>query len=83
MTDTLVDKAELKDLVADALDVMPEALTDEALFVEDLAVDSLVALEMAVTLERKYQVKISEEEIVTVKTLPDVYAMLVRKLGGE
>ncbi|MBP0455075.1 MULTISPECIES: acyl carrier protein [unclassified Kitasatospora] len=78
----MVDGEELRELVADALDVEPESLTDDALFIEDLNVDSLVALELAVTLERRYQVKIDESEIVTIRRLTDVRELLTRKLGG-
>ncbi|MEU3465612.1 phosphopantetheine-binding protein [Streptomyces sp. NPDC006733] len=81
-TEAAFSRTELRELVADALDVNPESLTDEALFIEDLDVDSLVALELAVTLERRYQVKIGEEEIVKVRRLPDVHDLLVQKLAA-
>jgi len=80
-TGTDVDKSELRALVADVLDVEPEAVTDEAHFIQDLGVDSLIALELAVTLERRYEIKISEDEIVGVKRLPDVAALLLAKVG--
>ncbi|MGP3947304.1 acyl carrier protein [Streptomyces sp. 7N604] len=82
-TDITVDKDQLRNLVADTLDVTPEAITDEARFKEDLQADSLIALELAVTLERRYTVEISEEEIGRVRRLPDVYELLVRKLQGR
>jgi acyl carrier protein len=79
-TDITVDKNQLRDLVADTLDVSPEVITDEARFKEDLQADSLIALELAVTLERRYGVEISEEDIGRTRRLPDVYELLVRKL---
>lgn len=81
-TETMVDEAELRELCADSLDVLPESLTDDAHFVDDLQVDSLVALELAVTLQRTYKVAISEEEIMTVQRFPDVYDLLKRKLAA-
>lgn len=81
-TQAEVNRDELRELVADALDVEPESLTDDARFIEDLEVDSLVALEMSVILERRYEVKIEEKEITDIKRLPDVYDLLVRKLAG-
>ncbi|GGO79970.1 acyl carrier protein [Wenjunlia tyrosinilytica] len=81
-TEAALSKEELRELVADALDVNPESLTDDALFIEDLDVDSLVALELAVTLERRYQVKIEEAEIVQIRRLPDVQDLLARKLAA-
>lgn len=78
-TETTVDPAELRELCADSLDVLPESLTDDAHFIDDLHVDSLVALELAVTLQRKYGVTITEEEIMTVQRFPDVQALIARK----
>lgn len=77
-----LEQEQLREVVADALDVNVEELTDQALFVEDLGVDSLVALELAVTLERCYSVKIEESEIITIRRFPDIRALLVAKLGG-
>ena len=81
-TKAMVDEAELRELCADSLDVLPESLTDDAHFIDDLQVDSLVALELAVTLQRRYGVAISEEEIMTVRRFPDVYGLLSRKLAA-
>lgn len=77
-----VDVDELRELMADTLDVVPEALTDDARFLEDLEVDSLIALEMAVTLERRYQVRITEHEIKDIRRLADVRDLLDRKLAA-
>ncbi len=81
-TDSTVDVEELRELMADTLDVVPEALTDDALFLEDLEVDSLIALEMAVTLERRYHVRITEHEIKDIRRLADVRDLLDRKLAA-
>lgn len=80
MVATLVDKSELRGLIADVLDISPEALTDEAHFVDDLGVDSLIALELSVTLERRYQIKVEESEMAALQRLGDVQALLESKL---
>ena len=75
-----VGREELVALVADLLDLNPEAITDDAHFIDDLGVDSLLALELAVALERRFKIKIESTEIVDVETLRDVMALLERKL---
>ncbi|MFD3742275.1 MULTISPECIES: acyl carrier protein [unclassified Streptomyces] len=80
--ESTLNTSELRELVADTLDVEPSALTDDALFIEELGVDSVVALELAVTLEQRYEVRIPEEELVQLRTFPDICALLSRKLGG-
>lgn len=75
-----VGREELVALVADLLDLNPESITDDAHFIDDLGVDSLLALELAVALERRFKIKIESTEIVDVETLRDVTALLERKL---
>ncbi|OKI46559.1 hypothetical protein A6A29_27375 [Streptomyces sp. TSRI0281] len=77
-----LNTSELRELVADTLDVESSALTDDALFIEELGVDSVVALELAVTLEQRYGIRIPEEELVELRTFPDIRDLLSRKLGG-
>ncbi|MEV4015103.1 acyl carrier protein [Nonomuraea angiospora] len=79
-TNEHVDKEELRAAVAATLDIDVAEVTDEAHFVEDLEVDSLMALEIAVSLEKKYQVKISEDELADVTTLNSTHALLVELL---
>jgi acyl carrier protein len=82
MTQTQLSRDDLQELVADILDVEPEALTDDSHFVDDFGVDSLIALELAVALERRYGVRIAEEEIAQVRRMPDVVALVQRKVGA-
>lgn len=83
MSDQTVDVEELRTLVADVVDVVPESLTDDARFIEDLQVDSLIALELAVTLQRRYQVQIAEKDIVGIRTFPDVHRLLTGKTAAR
>ncbi|QTR06016.1 acyl carrier protein, partial [Saccharothrix algeriensis] len=49
-------------------------------FIEDLGVDSLMALEVMVVLEKKYGVKIAESELREVTNLKKAYDLLTEKL---
>ncbi|MYS30635.1 acyl carrier protein [Streptomyces sp. SID7804] len=80
--ETTLDVSELRELVADTLDVELSALTDDVLLIEELGVDSVVALELMVTLEQRYGIRIPEEELGTVRTFPDIHVLLNGKLGG-
>jgi acyl carrier protein len=76
----LLDLEELRAFVADVLDVDVEEVTDDADFVETLGVDSLMALEVMVVLEKKYSVKLAEQEIKEVTCLRKVYDLLAAKM---
>lgn len=75
-----LDLEELRGFVAEVLDVEEEEVTDEADFVKDLGVDSLMALEVMVELEKKYAVKLEEREMKSITTLRKVHDLLASKL---
>jgi acyl carrier protein len=72
---------ELRTIIADVLDIEEEQITEDANFVNDLDVDSLMALEVMVALEKKYQIKLSEQELRQITCLRNVYEMLKAKKG--
>ncbi|MBL1118947.1 acyl carrier protein [Streptomyces sp. 110] len=76
-----LDMDELRTFVADVLDVDEEDVTDDADFVKTLGVDSLMALEVMVVLEKKYSVKLEEREMKDITTLRKVYDLLASKMG--
>lgn len=73
-------KKEVKKLVAQITELPEEKLTEEAKFVEDLGVDSMMALEIVASIEKKYKVLIPEEEIPKARSLKDIYALLEEKM---
>jgi acyl carrier protein len=77
-----VDKQELRQLIADTLDVDVADVTDDAQFTEDLEVDSLMALEVMVVLEQRYRVKIEESRLPEITCLTDAYNLLTDKLAA-
>ena len=82
MTTATLEKESLRELVADALDVEIEDVTDDALYVEDLGVDSLMGLEILVQLEKKFGVKISEKEFGEITNFGQTYSLLHSKITG-
>ncbi|MDG9715357.1 acyl carrier protein [Streptomyces sp. DH24] len=59
----VLDVEELRALVAEALELQVDEITDEARFDEDLGVDSLVSLEISVRLEERYGIRIDENDL--------------------
>ncbi|MFD7257545.1 acyl carrier protein [Streptomyces sp. NPDC059874] len=77
----MLEKEELRAVVAQVLDVDVAEVTDDVRFVDDLEVDSLMALEIVVVLEKKYGVKLPESELKQIVTLQSAYDLLVTKLA--
>ncbi len=69
-------KKEIKKMVLEITEVSKEQLTDDARFSEDLGVDSMMALEIAASIEKKYKVVIPEEKLPTIRSLQNVYDLL-------
>ncbi len=73
-------KKEVKKLVLQITELPEEKLTEEAKFVEELGVDSMMALEIVASIEKKYKIVIPEEEIPKARSLKDIYALLEDKM---
>lgn len=54
---------EIKELIAEILEVELEDITLDAHFIRDLGMDSMMALEVLASLEKKYQLVIPEETL--------------------
>lgn len=77
-----LDKEELRQVVADTIDQDVDAVTDTASFVDDLDVDSLMALEVVIVLERRYGVKLKEERLSEVTSLQAAYDLVTEELAA-
>jgi acyl carrier protein len=74
--DTLVASADeirsgLASILDEVADVSPEDVSDEKSFVDDLDVDSLSMVEVAMAAEEKFGVKIPDDELPKLKTVGD------------
>ena len=62
-------EADLRQLVATILEVEPDTIDAEANFVKDLGMDSMMALEILASIEKKYKLVIPEETLGKFTTL--------------
>ena len=74
-------KLEVKSLVAEISEIPEEDIQDSARFAEDLGVDSMMALEIVASIEKKYKIKIKEDDIPKITSLQNVYDLLSEQLG--
>jgi acyl carrier protein len=68
MTDAQI-KSELKEMMAEIMETEPGEIKEDAQFVQDLGMDSMMALEVLASLEKKYKIVIPEEELLKFTTL--------------
>ena len=73
--------AALKEIMAARLGLPSEQLVPEARLQEDLGLDSLDAVELAIAVERKFNIDVPEEELTKLKTVADMLALVESRMG--
>ena len=66
---------EVKALIADILEMEPSQIDPDAHLVEDLGMDSMMALEILATMEKKFKIKIPEEDLPKITTVNGAIAL--------
>ena len=66
---------QIREIIAEVIEVEEEKIEGDTNFVEDLEMDSMLALEIVVAVEKKYKIKIPEERLVDIKNLNDAVAV--------
>jgi acyl carrier protein len=62
---------DLREMIARIVEIEPEKITLEAKFVEDLGMDSMMALEILASIEKKFKIQIPEEKLGQLVNLKD------------
>ena len=75
-------RAEVKKLIAEVTEREPEEITDTALFADELGVDSLMAMEVMVAVDKKYKINIPEDEFAQIKNVNDTVEVVQRHMAS-
>ncbi|MFC1698717.1 acyl carrier protein [Candidatus Omnitrophota bacterium] len=67
---------EVRKILAQVAETSEEEISDDADLANDLGVDSMMALEIVVMLEKKYKIKIPEQRIPTIRSFRNVLELL-------
>ena len=70
----------LRKIIAEQLSVSEEEVTPDASFIEDLNADSLDLVELIMSLEEEFNVKISDEDAEKIRTVQDAMDYLAEHL---
>ena len=69
-------RAEIKRLIANVTEREPDEIPDDASFMDDLGVDSLMAMEVMIAVDKKFKIDIPEEEFNKAKNVNDSVSMV-------
>jgi acyl carrier protein len=70
-------RTEIKRLVAEVTESEPEKIGDQDNYLLDLDLDSLMALEVMVTLSKQYRIEIPEEEFSRLQNVDDTVKLVM------
>lgn len=73
--------AQIKSILVETLSVDEEKVSMEARFQEDLETDSLDLVELIMTMEEKFGIKISDEEAAAIKTVGDAVEFVEKRIA--
>ena len=68
MPEKTIDQ-EVTQLIADIIEMEPSQIDPDAHLVEDLGMDSMMALEILASIEKKFRIKIPEEDLPKITTV--------------
>ena len=63
---------ELREVIAGIVEIGPDKITLDAKFIDDLGMDSMMALEILAAMEKKYKIQIPEERLGQMGSLKQV-----------
>jgi acyl carrier protein len=73
---------QVKTILVDTLSVDEDKVNLEARFQEDLETDSLDLVELVMTMEEEFGVKISDEEAAEIKTVGDAVDFVMQRVDA-
>ena len=70
---------QIKKVLVDALNIDEETVTPQANLKDDLGIDSLAAVELALELETEFDIRIEDEELAKLETVQDIIDIIEEK----
>lgn len=74
---------ELRQMIAEILETVPEKIQDDTQFVKDLGMDSMMALEVMALLEKRYKIVIPEEDLAKFTSLNNSVKVVSDIMGDQ
>jgi acyl carrier protein len=76
-------RAEIKRLVSNVTEREPDEISDTAHYMDELGVDSLMAMEVMIAVDKKFKIDIPEEEFNKATNVDESVAMVERWLAMQ
>ncbi|MCA9688455.1 MAG: acyl carrier protein [Myxococcales bacterium] len=70
-------------IICEQLDLDPKDVTEDKGFTDDLGADSLAIVELVLALEEKFNVKIPDDQVDSIKTVGDAIAFIRSNIAAS
>jgi len=74
---------DIKELIASVTGLDAAQLTPEAKFWEDLGVDSIKAIEITVAMEKKFKIRVKDEQVAQITTVAKAVEIVQEALNNK
>ncbi|MCI4066463.1 acyl carrier protein [Micromonospora sp. R77] len=74
---------QLREIIAEVLEIEPEELTDTGDFAEEYDADSLRAIEIVARIDKQFKVEIPQSELPELRNLKTTYDAVARHAGWQ
>ena len=81
--DTEEIRVTVKQSISKVTAIRPESISDSASYVDDLGLDSLSILEIAVDVESRFKFQASDEELSSIRTVADTVELVRKRLCAQ
>lgn len=76
-------KTKIKEAIQQVTGVDAASISDSASYIDDLGLDSLAILEIAVAVENHFKFHATDEELSSIRTVEDTIALVKRRMFAE
>lgn len=76
-------KTKIKEAIQQVTGVDATGISDTASYIDDLGLDSLAILEIAVAVENQFKFHATDEELSSIRTVEDTLALVKRRIFAE
>ena len=73
-------REEIRRLVADVTELELDEIRDDADYQEELDMDSLMAMEVMVAVDKKFRIEVPEEEFLSLKNIDQTVSVVMRHI---
>ena len=76
-------RASVKNCIQKVTGIESATISDSAAYIDDLGLDSLSILEIAVSVEEHFKFHANDEELSAIRTVDDTVALVTRRVCAE